>query len=188
MSHAGDVADAILEKFDSHVHLEYGERVTLRGHMLQSAVFAQEDGANDLVVVATLLHDIGHFLHELGEDIADQGVDGHHEELGAAYLKRHFPGEVVEPTRLHVAAKRYLCATDRQYLQALSPASLQSLELQGGPFSAEEVQEFKRHPYFQLALQVRRYDEAGKVPGMQTPTIEDYRELIERAVVTSNDP
>ena len=126
--------------------MEYGERVNMREHMLQSAVFAEQDGASDLVIAAALLHDYGHFVHDLGEDIADHGIDGKHEEVGADYLEAFFPPEVIEPMRLHVAAKRYLCATDAEYFATVSPASLQSLELQGGPFNADEVEEFEKNP------------------------------------------
>ncbi len=178
-----NIIDEIIEAFNEKGHLEYGERVNMREHMLQSAVFAEQDGANDLIIAAALLHDYGHFTHGLGEDIADHGIDGKHEEVGAEYLKDYFRPEIIEPMRLHVAAKRYLCAVDAEYFAMVSPASLQSLELQGGPFTPEEVKEFEKNPYFKQAIQVRRYDEAGKVPGMETPPIEHYRSIIEKALL-----
>ena len=177
-----NIVDEIIQAFNEKGDMEYGERVNMRDHMLQSAVFAERDGASDLVVAAALLHDYGHFVHDLGEDIADHGIDGKHEEVGADYLEQYFPPEVIEPMRLHVAAKRYLCATDAEYFATVSPASLQSLALQGGPFSAEEVAEFEKNPHFKLAIQVRRYDEAGKEVEMETPTIEAYRPIIEKAL------
>ena len=140
-----NIVDEIIQAFNEKGDMEYGERVNMRDHMLQSAVFAQRDGASDLVVAAALLHDYGHFVHDLGEDIADHGIDGKHEEVGADYLEQFFPPEVIEPMRLHVAAKRYLCATDPEYFATVSPASLQSLALQGGPYNAEQVAEFEKN-------------------------------------------
>lgn len=178
-----NIIDEIITAFNEKGDMEYGERVNMRDHMLQSAVFAERDGADDIVVAAALLHDYGHFVHDLGEDIADHGIDGKHEEVGADYLEQYFPPEVIEPMRLHVAAKRYLCATDAEYFATVSPASLQSLALQGGPFTPEEVVEFEKNPHFKLAIQVRKYDEAGKEVDMETPTIEDYRPIIEKALL-----
>ena len=103
--------------------------------MLQSAAAAEAEGAGDELVAAALLHDIGHLLHGGDEDAAAQGIDTHHEEVGFRFLQQHFAAAVVDPVRLHVAAKRYLCAVDPSYLSALSVASVLSLELQGGPMS-----------------------------------------------------
>src|SRR5262245_10975832 len=116
--------------------LYFGEAVTETEHALQSAALATAAGAGPTVVAAALLHDVGHLLHSLGEDFTDRGIDDHHENAGAAWLARHFRPEVVGPVRLHVAAKRYLCAVDPDYLAALSAVSQASLRLQGGPFDA----------------------------------------------------
>jgi len=177
------IIDEIINAFHEHGHLEYGERVNMRQHMLQSAVFAQRDGADDLLVAAAVLHDYGHFVHGLGEHIADEGIDGMHEEVGAEALKDYFVPEVIEPMRLHVAAKRYLCAVDAEYFATVSPASLQSLALQGGPFSPAEVEAFEQNPYFERAIKLRHYDEAGKEPEMETPPIEYYRPYLEKALL-----
>ncbi|UUO08980.1 hypothetical protein M4951_11820 [Blastopirellula sp. J2-11] len=105
------------------------------------------------------------------ERIAEQGVEAQHEELGARFLSRYFTPEIVEPGRLHVAAKRFLCATDADYLSGLSAASLQSLQLQGGPMSAAEVAEFKREPFWRQAIALRQFDDLGKEPEMETPPV-----------------
>jgi predicted HD phosphohydrolase len=96
---------------------------------------------------------------------------------------RHFAG-IAEPIRLHVAAKRYLCATDPSYLAELSPASLHSLELQGGPYSAAEVAAFESSPHAEDAVRLRRYDDVGKVEGLDTPDLEHYRPVLEAAIRT----
>ncbi len=146
----------------------YGENVTELQHALQSATFARNAGENDSLVAATLLHDYGHLLHDLGEDIARHGVDARHEELGARALEAWFGPEVVEPGRLHVAAKRYLCRKHAAYLSGLvGRIAAVSPRLQGGPMSAEEAGvEFERQPAPpRRAWKLRLYDDMGKVPG-----------------------
>src|SRR5262245_61942543 len=88
----------------------FGEAVTETEHALQCACLAEQAGAAPELVAAALLHDVGHLMHGLGEDVADRGIDGRHEAVGAAWLGRHFGPTVAVPVRLHVAAKRYLCA------------------------------------------------------------------------------
>ena len=124
-----------------------GEDVTMTEHMLQSAWIAEQAGEPATVVVAALLHDIGHYVSEFGDDYIDQGVDNLHEREGAAVLERWFPPEVVAATLGHVDAKRYLCAVESDYLSGLSDASLKTLALQGGPMSDEEVNSFESNPW-----------------------------------------
>ena len=174
-----DIIDHIFKSFRRYGHFEYGERVNMREHMLQTATFAERDGASPTLIAAAVLHDYGHLVHGLPEDIADHGIDGEHEEVGARALEPYFVPAVTEPMRLHVAAKRYLCATDPDYFAALSPASVQSLAVQGGPFSEAEVVEFEQNPHFEAAVRLRRYDEMGKVPGMATPDLEHFRPFLE---------
>ena len=132
-----NVIDEILWLFETRGDEAYfGEPVSQKDHALQAAHRAEQEGAPASLVAAALLHDVGHLVHDLPEDIADRGLDGCHESAGEAWLARHFPPEVTEPVRLHVAAKRYLCKTDSQYLAQLSPASVQSLALQGGRSAA----------------------------------------------------
>jgi [1-hydroxy-2-(trimethylamino)ethyl]phosphonate dioxygenase len=159
-----------------------GEAVSMSEHMLQSALFAEHDAAPDELVAAALLHDIGHYTNEFGEDYIEQGVDNLHDEAGARVLEGFFPPVVVACVRLHVAAKRYLCATDSTYFDKLSPASIATLRLQGGPMSQAEVAEFQKNPFYRQAVQVRLWDEAGKVSGMKTPPFDYYAPLLQRVV------
>jgi phosphonate degradation associated HDIG domain protein len=159
----------------------FGEQVSMLEHALQSAHFARLDGADDTLVLAALLHDIGHLLAERPASIGDWTEDARHEESGAAWLARHFDTALCEPVRLHVPAKRYLCATDPGYLARLSPASVHTLQLQGGPMSAGEVAHFERERFAQQAVRVRRWDDQGKVAGLETATLAEYVPLMNRA-------
>jgi predicted HD phosphohydrolase len=150
--------------------------------MLQAAYAAERDGAPPRLVAAALLHDYGHFIHELPADAAEHGIDTQHEEVAHAFLSEHFGPEIAEPIRMHVAAKRYLCATDPSYLGELSPASVHSLGLQGGPYSADEVAEFELSPYARDAVRLRRYDDIGKVEGLETPELDHYRAVLEASM------
>jgi len=167
----------------SHIALlltEKGQRqyglhdVTQLQHALQSAWLAEQDGAEPPLIAAALLHDIGHMTHALGENPAATGVDDRHEQVGHAFLARWFGPEVTEPVRLHVAAKRYLCAVEPDYLSRLSPDSVLSLKLQGGPMTANEAAAFRALPQAEAAVRLRRYDEAAKVKDLQTPPPEKF--------------
>lgn len=164
-----------------------GERVSQLEHALQCAHFAEQAGAADGLIVATLLHDIGHIL-EGGEHAAERGIDARHEALGADWLARRFGPEVSQPVRLHVAAKRYLCATDPGYFDRLSPASVRSLALQGGPMSPTEVAAFEADPFATDAVRLRQWDEQGKVVGLKTPELEYFRPRIAAALNDSATP
>ena len=176
---ATEIVAMIFARFAARGHQHYGEEVTEQQHALQCAHFAQLEGQPPTLIAACLLHDIGHLLHELGEDIARKGVDAVHEEYGATWLAGYFPPEIVEPVRLHVAAKRYLCAVDTDYQTSLSEASQTSLQLQGGPMSPAEVAAFQANPHYSDAVQLRLYDDAGKVTDLVTPPLESYRALLE---------
>ncbi len=159
-----------------------GEDVTMSEHMLQGAALAQAAGARDDLVAGALLHDIGHYTNEFPEDALAQGTDNHHEEAGARVMDGFFPTIVTDCIRWHVAAKRYLCATDPAYFGQLSEASVQSLNLQGGPMSDAEVTEFAKQPNLRDILQVRIWDDRGKVPGIETPSFDDYAPMLQRVV------
>lgn len=161
----------------------FGEAISELEHALQAAHLATSSGANNDQIVAALLHDIGHLLHGKSEDIASVGVDARHEEEGAAWLARYFPASVVDPIRMHVAAKRFLCAIEPAYLEALSPASLQSLKLQGGTMSDEEVSRFRQHSLCEAIVAVRRWDDHAKVVGLEVPDLEHYRGHLKQALV-----
>ncbi len=154
-----------------------GEDVSQLEHALQTAALAESTGAVPTLVVAALLHDLGHLLHE-GEDAVAVGFDDHHEAMGASYLAGWLDRAVVEPVRLHVAAKRYLCTTEPGYLERLSSVSRYTLQLQGGPFTAAQAEEFLAMPFAAAALQLRRWDEAGKVPGKPAPPLEHFLPLL----------
>ena len=172
----------IFARFARYGHLEYGEFVTQQQHALQTAHLAEGDGADPQLIAATLLHDFGHLLHDV--DAADQGINALHEELGARFLSRYFVAAVVEPGRLHVQAKRYLCAVDPDYFSTLSPASVQSLALQGGPFDQAEVAQFETLPHWRAAVRLRHWDDLGKDPQMQTPPLDHYRPHILAGLAT----
>ena len=155
------------------------EPVTPLAHALQAATLADEEGAPPPLVAAALLHDIGHLLERGRADIAALGMDARHEEQGHRFLGDCFGAEVTEPVRLHVQAKRYLCAVEPEYLERLSASSLRSLVLQGGPLSRGEVAEFEQHPRAREAVWLRRLDDRAHVRGRPTPTLEDYRGLLQ---------
>ena len=178
-------ADRILEILETSGAEQYGdEAVSQLQHALQCAHLAECSGAPDPLVVAALLHDFGHLIHKLGEDAARRGIDDRHEVLGRKYLARWFDEDVTAPIGLHVDAKRYLCATDPAYFDTLSPASVRSLELQGGPFSEAGAAAFIAQPYAQDALAVRRWDKQAKDPEAVTPGLDRYRSHIEAAIRT----
>jgi phosphonate degradation associated HDIG domain protein len=157
----------------------YGEDVSQTQHALQCAALAAADGASDSLVVAALLHDYGHLLEGI-EDTGRPVVDERHEMAGAALLGPLFDLQVTQPIALHVAAKRYLCTVQPGYVAALSAASVHSLALQGGPFTAEEVARFQRLEGFADAVRLRRYDDTGKVADLPTPGFEAYVPLMRR--------
>jgi gamma-butyrobetaine dioxygenase len=178
-----DIVEQLIQLFNARGQGAYfGEAVSETEHALQCAHLAREAGADERLVAAALLHDVGHLLHGRSEDIADQGTDGQHEGVGAQLLARYFAPEVVAPVSLHVVAKRYLSAVEPEYLEQLSPASRLSLQLQGGPFSPEQVRRFERAPRYRDAVAVRRWDDQAKVPGLVVPGLETYRDCLRAAL------
>jgi gamma-butyrobetaine dioxygenase len=173
-----DPIGAVEELFGSRGEREYlGEAVTVAAHMLQAGALAERDGAPDSLVAAALLHDVGHLTAPTSD-----AVDAHHEQAGADWLARWFPEEVTLPVRLHVAAKRYLCAREPDYFERLSAASRYSLALQGGPMSPDEAAAFEQLPHAKGAVDVRRWDEAAKNPDALTPELTHFRPLLERVL------
>jgi phosphonate degradation associated HDIG domain protein len=165
----------------------YGEAVSQEAHALQTAELAVAEGAAPALIAAALLHDVGHLVHSGGEDIAERGIDARHEAIGATYLVGLFGPAVTEPVHLHVAAKRYLCATDPDYQTSLSLASKRSLVLQGGPFTAAEAERFIAGPGGPEAVRLRLWDDQAKIPGVPTRPIAEFRDLLV-AVLAQHPP
>jgi [1-hydroxy-2-(trimethylamino)ethyl]phosphonate dioxygenase len=159
----------------------FGEPVSILEHSLQAAHSAELADAGSAAISAALLHDIGHMLHGLDEEIAHRGLDGMHEEVAAKYLSSWFGDDVTVPILLHVPAKRFLCWQDPAYLQQLSPSSLESLVLQGGPMNDEQAAEFLRNPFAKAAIALRRWDDEAKVPGLRVPDAAYYRPMLQAA-------
>jgi len=173
------VVGEVLALFAEHGHATYSERVTMEQHARQAAALARAEGAGDALVLAALLHDVGHFLDEADSEfgVTDHGV------TGGAWVAERFVEAVSEPVRLHVAAKRYLCFVDPGYEAKLSPASIGTLRLQGGVMSADEVAAFEAEPFAGDALALRGWDDGGKAAkdggtGLGIPTVGHWRPLL----------
>lgn len=161
----------------------YDEVVTQLEHALQCAALAQQNDAGPTLITSALLHDLGHFiLDEHNADKAFLATDLNHEEIGAEYLAPFFPDAVTTPIRLHVPAKRYLCATDASYHDGLSEASKRSLKVQGGVMSDEEREAFEQIPHFRDALTLRRWDDLAKVKGLAIAGLETYRDIVQQCL------
>jgi gamma-butyrobetaine dioxygenase len=183
--------DRIAELFTAQGAADYlGEPVTLGAHLLQAGARAHAAGAPAALTAAALLHDVGHLRGADPDDDAAKlsgrdlmsGTDNDHGERGAAWLARWFPPDVTQPVRLHVAAKRYLCTAEPGYLALLTPASVYTLSLQGGPMSAAEAAGFQANQYADGAVAVRRWDDEAKDPAADVPGIDWYRPLLESLV------
>ena len=163
--------DSLFALLVTRGHGAYDERVSQLDHARQAATLAEADGAPDVLVVAALLHDIGHLL--LGDDLGTLAgeIDLEHEKVGARFLGRLFGAAVAGPVALHVIAKRYLVAVDTDYAGRLSDASVQSLKVQGGPLSPADVAHFAQLPHSGAALRLRQWDDRAKVPDASTPDL-----------------
>lgn len=161
----------------------YGaEGVSQLAHALQCAQLAESAGASDALITAALLHDFGHLVHQLGDDPAAEGVDDVHQFLALPFLRSLFDDAVLAPIKLHVDAKRYLCATRPGYHAALSFASQRSLELQGGTYTQAAAAEFIAQPYAEDAVLLREWDDLAKTLGKETPPLAHYLAIAERCV------
>jgi len=170
-----DVVALLQEMFDGDGARDYlGESVTQAVHMLQTGGLALDAGAPDHLVVAAVLHDVGHF--SAADPMGDS--DNHHDAAGADLLARWFPPGVTEPVRLHVAAKRYLCATDPAYMRLLSPASVHTLGHQGGPMDDAEWAALEANPHWADAVAVRRWDDTAKDPDAPVPEFATFAPAI----------
>ena len=175
-----EVVTEIEALFAAHGGEVYGEDVTQLEHMLQCAACAEAEGAPPALVAAALLHDVGHLIEE-----ADDAFGYHkHDRSGAIFLEQRFGPDVTEPVRLHVIAKRYLCAVEKDYFDCLSAASVHSLEKQGGPMNGAEIAEFESNPRHADAVRLRRWDDRGKVERLTVRGLEHYRPLLQSLVRT----
>lgn len=173
------IIDAIAELFADQGSSEYfGEAVTQAEHMRQAAALAEADGAEPALVAAALLHDLGHFHGEVSGHELMAGTDNRHSHTGADWLAQWFGPAVTEPVRLHVAAKRYLCAVESGYFALLSPASVHTLAVQGGPMTPAQVADFAATTHGADAVRLRRWDEAAKDPDAPTPDFDHFRPLL----------
>ena len=179
------ISIADIEKlFRDHGHIEYsGEPVTQLEHALQSAQRAEQAAAPMELVTAALLHDLGHLLNLQGDTPTARGIDDRHQYFAIPFLRPLFPPAVIEPIRLHVDAKRALCSLESEYYEALSEDSKRSLTLQGGVFSREQVKEFLAKPHAEDAMRVRRWDDAAKVAGAETPPLGHYLAIAARCAL-----
>ena len=170
--------------FELYDHKHYGEACDQLSHAITCATLAQEKQYSEPLIVAAFLHDLGHFIADHYQ-VYGLNKFGHpkHDELGAKYLEDlGFDKKVVMPIRLHVAAKRYLCATKPDYFARLSEASVHSLNLQGGPMDQDEVREFEKNPNVKDIVAVRYLDDAGKIAGMETPDFWHFAPMVQRMV------
>jgi phosphonate degradation associated HDIG domain protein len=195
MKHADPVSQ-IADLFASAGAAEYlGEPVTQAAHMLQAAHLAEQAGAGDALVAAALLHDVGHFKGAISGQQLMEGADSWpaggyrgvvppelHSHSGADWLAQWFGPDVTEPVRMHVAAKRYLCAVEPGYADTLSAASVHTLRVQGGPMTGDELAQFAASRYADDACRLRRWDDAAKDPDAAAPPFEHFRPLLGRLV------
>ena len=168
------IVEQILDAFATCGHLDYGENISMKEHMLQTAFLADKNGEENNVVVAALLHDYGHLICNMPNNTFEEGSDNYHEELGAAALQEWFEDDIVDAVRLHVDAKRYLCGANPGYKDKLSDASIKTLAIQGGPMNRQEMFEFRQKKGHKIATRIRVYDDQGKLPEMQRPELEYY--------------
>lgn len=153
------------------------EDVSQLHHALQTAMLAEMDGAAPSLIAAALLHDVGHIVDTRFKDGQENDIDRHHEVIGAAFLGRVFPDAVTAPIKMHVAAKKYLCAVEPSYIEGLSKASIRSLGLQGGPMTRDEAAAFIAQPYAEDAVRLRRWDDFAKDPDRKTPPLKHFLDI-----------
>jgi len=133
------------------------------------------------MIGAALLHDLGHIIDDQAMPGSDtENLDDAHEQRAYGWIESNFGKAVADPVRLHVAAKRYLCTVEPEYLAKLSPASLKSFYDQGGVMSQSQIDDFRDELYAFEAVQLRRWDDLAKDPQMQTPSIEEFAGLLDR--------
>ncbi|MGD0864472.1 MAG: phytanoyl-CoA dioxygenase family protein [Rhizomicrobium sp.] len=188
MNPQSEIRRELEELYGTRAHDRYGlEAISQLEHALQAAAAAEASGEPPAMMLATLLHDIGHLIAALGENPAETGIDDRHEIVGSDWLAKRLGASVAEPVRLHVSAKRYLCATDPDYMASLAPDSVLSLKLQGGPMSAAETADFGKRPFAQDAIRLRRFDETVKDPEARTPDFAHFLRYLPAARIGAGE-
>ena len=173
--------DEVLALYERYGGRRYDEDLSQLAHAEQTAALARAAGSTDEVVVAALLHDVGHLLEMAErEGPRDRTTDHRHESVGAAWLASLYGPAVTAPIALHVRAKRYLCAVEPSYHEGLSAGSVASLERQGGPLSADGAAAFETNPGWEGAVALRRWDDQAKVLDLEVGPIESYGSLLEQ--------
>ena len=177
-----NIVDEIINKYKTNNSLYIGEKITISNHMIQTAMLAEKVNSPKSLICSCLLHDYGHFIIEDPNLLVSKLLDGKHEYLAFKFLSKYFKTDVVEPIKLHVEAKRYLCR-DNSYFNLLSKASKISLKLQGGIMSDEETKKFTSLKFHKEAIMLRKYDDDGKVPNLKIKKIDYYRDLINSQLI-----
>lgn len=182
--------EALFERRGARIYtgqrLERRENVSALEHALQCAQLAEWAYADNSLVAAALLHDLGQLIDEPAE--ASLHNDEHELRALTLLAAGGFGPEVLEPIRLHVQAKRYLVSTDERYAESLSAASLHSLGLQGGRMNAEARLLFLAQTQAPRALQLRRWDDLAKQPGKRTPPLAYYLNLLDDVLREARQP
>lgn len=169
--------------FCRHGDTQYtGEPVTQLEHALQTAALAEQEDAPPSLIVASFLHDLGHMLEDNGDTPTMAGIDDLHQYRILPFLRHLFDEDVLAPIRLHVDAKRYLCAVDPAYFSALSADSVRSLKLQGGIFNAQQAADFIAIPYATDAVRLRRWDDLAKKENYRTPDYAHFSRYVAQCV------
>ena len=188
MDPQSEIRRELEELYGTRAHDRYGlEAISQLEHALQAATAAEASGEPPAMILATLLHDVGHLIAALGQNPAKDGVDDRHEVVGADWLAARLGAGVAEPVRLHVPAKRYLCAKDPDYMASLAPDSVLSLKLQGGPMGAAEAAGFCALPFAQDAIRLRRFDETAKDPEARTPDFAHFLRYLPAARIGAGE-
>ncbi|MBT30493.1 MAG: phosphohydrolase [Thalassobius sp.] len=188
MDYSKTITQEILQLFEKYGREQYGEDITQEEHALQSAILAEREGFEDEVIIAALLHDIGHLFSEDSEE-KKMGVYGimSHEKVGADYLREKGFAEIVALlVEGHVEAKRYLTYKYPDYYTQLSEASKKTLEYQGGVMNDDEAKAFELLPHFKLNLKMREWDDMAKIEDLKLPTMADYKAMIEKHLEAKN--
>ena len=200
MTNKADIVDKILDLYTNYGSSDYiGENITQTEHALQCAECAEHDTrlnkydnyVRNCVIVAALLHDIGHLIGLEHGDIKMQANSGNslgivgHESIGREFLRDcGMPFLVYELVGAHVQTKRYLCSTNQNYYNTLSDASKQTMSLQGGIMTDTEIKEFNTGIHPKLKIYLREYDDCGKKYNIENSnSIEKYKKNIENALL-----